>query len=158
MKMIVLTRGKYALVDDDNYEWINQWKWCAAKWGNSYYAIRALRENGKQETVYMHRVILRAQHKHHCDHIDGDGLNNTVSNLRLCSRAENYINRRKYISNTSGYKGVSWYKPDSKWLARIGVGGKRIFLGYYDDKVDAARAYNDAAKNYHGKFAHLNTI
>ena len=92
------------------------------------------------------------------DHIDGDTLNDHIENLQLCSHAENLRKQRMHKDNSSGYKGVTWHKRDRKWRAQIRVDSKVKHLGYFDDKHDAARAYNEAARKYFGKFASLNTL
>lgn len=90
------------------------------------------------------------------DHIDGNKLNNTRGNLRIASNAENKMNRDKQSNNTSGYKGVSFHKKYKKWRAIIGIQGKSIHLGYFSDAVEAAKAYDDSARKYHGEFARTN--
>lgn len=89
------------------------------------------------------------------DHIDGNRLNNTRSNLRLASNAQNQCNVGLQINNTSGFKGVSWAANKNKWVARISVAGRRIHLGHFSCKVEAARAFNSAAEKYHGEFARI---
>jgi hypothetical protein len=152
-KIIPLTQGKVALVDDNDYKWLNQWKWYM-------YAIRGLfyarRGNGGS---LMHRLILGAPPGVQVDHRNGDGLDNRRGNLRLASHAENQHNQKlSRINNTSGYKGVTWSKERRKWRAQIGVDGKTHYLGYYNNKLDAARTYNAAAEKLFGPFARLNSI
>jgi hypothetical protein len=92
------------------------------------------------------------------DHKNNHGLVNLRNNLRSCSHAENQHNQQNPSNNTSGYKGVSWYKHVAKWRAQINFNGKRIHLGYFDNKIEAAIAYNEAAVKYHGEFACINVI
>ncbi len=92
----------------------------------------------------------------HIDHIDGDKLNNKFSNLRACTPAENQRNRGRFKSNKSGFKGVSWMKRPAKWQAQICVDRKVKHLGLFENKVDAARAYDIAAIELHGAFAKTN--
>lgn len=87
------------------------------------------------------------------DHIDGDPRNNKIANLRQCSRQQNNMNMKKPITNTSGYKGVSWIAKERKWCAQIGVAKRTIFLGYFDDPAIAHAAYCKAAVSFHGEFA-----
>lgn len=154
MKYIKLTQDKFAKVSDIDYEYLNQFKWCAYKDGNSFYAIRSIRHNGKQTNIRMHRVILeRIGYKlEHVDHIDHNGLNNTRENIRPCTSQENKCNRTKQKNNTSGFKGVSWHKASGKWETRIGMNGKTKYLGLFDDPKDAAEAYKQAARKLHKDF------
>ena len=106
----------------------------------------------------MSRILLNAAISDKIDHRDGNKLNNRRNNLRICAQAENAMNRKININNTSGYKGVYWNKPRRKWVALIGVNKKRIHLGMFSNKINAAKAYNDAAIKYHGEFSNLNKI
>lgn len=159
MKEIQLTQGKVALVDDADYDWLNQWKWFAAKAKNTVYAHRNERVNGRQLTVRMHRIILGlTDPKDFCDHSNGDGLDNQRSNIRRCTKRENGLNCKRKTSDTSNYKGVSLYARSNTWVARIMHNGKSVHLGYHKTENAAALIYNEAAIKYHGEFAYLNTI
>ncbi len=164
VKKIKLTQGKYTLVDDKDFEWLNQWKWCVIFDSNhKWYAVRAeyIGEPGKKKrtTVRMHRLIMGNPVGLQVDH---KGLDNTLdnrrSNLRLATKSENMRNRSTQVNNKSGYKGVSWSKQNKKWYAWIGVNGKTIPIGHFDDIRIAAKAYNEKAKELHGEFARLNQI
>jgi hypothetical protein len=156
MKEIPLTKGKKALVDDSDFEELSKYKWCSAKKGNTFYAVRNTSiVNGKQHTIYMHKVIMNTQKGMDTDHRDGDGLNNQRENLRVCTRLENIRNRGRHKRNTSGYKGVSWYKSTKKWMAQICVNNKHVYLGYFKEKEEAYMVYCEAAKKYHGEFANV---
>jgi len=164
MKKIALTQGKTALVDDADYEWLNQWKWIANRMKTHhilYYAVRGIAiAKGKQGHQEMHRLILRLQpgDKRECDHRDGDGLNNQRSNLRICTKTQNQQNQRKQKSGSSKYKGVSWRQDYCKWRSRIQLNGKLIHLGYFLSEKAAGTAYNQAASKHFGEFARLNTF
>jgi len=104
----------------------------------------------------MHRLILNPPAGITIDHINGNGLDNRRENLRLAGRGQNQCNRGKQSNNTSGFKGVTWHKNLNKWEAGISISGKRYHVGFYKTPEAAARAYDDAAKKYHGEFARLN--
>jgi len=152
-RCIKLTKGKYAIVDLEDYEKLNQNKWRALRGPQTFYAVRS--EKGK--TIYMHNQIMLPPPGKIVDHDDHNGLNNSRHNLQLATRSQNACNRRKRDSKcTSRYKGVWFNKAENKWMSVIKVDGKRIFLGYFDNEIDAARAYDNAARLYHGDFASLN--
>jgi hypothetical protein len=158
VKQVELTRGKVALVDDEDYEWLSQWKWRAYTTlkNKSFYAVRTVRVNDHRTTVRMHRVIMDAPDNLEVDHIDGDGLNNQRSNLRLATRSQNQANCPLSSRNSSGYKGVYRYRPNGRWTARLRKGDRLLHLGCFDDREEAARAYDVAALEYWGEFARLN--
>jgi hypothetical protein len=151
-RRIPLTQGKYAIVDPEDYEFLVHYKWYAAKQGYTYYAIR--KHAGKH--ISMHRQIINAPKGLVCDHIDHNGLNNTKQNLRNCTQSQNACNQRKRRNKSSTYKGTHWHRRDKKWHARIKANGHRYFLGCFNKEIDAAKAYDKAAKIYHGQFASLN--
>ena len=157
MKTIKLTQGKVAIVDDNDFSLVSQHKWYACKCGNSFYAISTARYRdnfGKLKRLSMHRMILGiVDGKIHADHKDCNGLNNTRKNLRICSMSENQHNQRLRISNTSGFKGVSWKEETKKWVAHIRLNYRKKHLGYFTSKELAHKAYCKAAVKLHGKFA-----
>ena len=157
MKRIKLTKGKFALVDDEDFEYLNQWKWtCVGRgYAQRKYSIKGGR---KGINMYMHRDIVSIPKDKFIDHINGNGLDNRKSNLRICTLSQNNANRKKSINGTSMYKGVSWYSPYGKWCARICKNDLDIFIEYFKSEKEAALAYNEAAIKYHGEFANLNVI
>jgi len=149
MKEIQLTQGKVALVDDQDYEYLNRWKWCAHKNRKTFYADRSVVENGKRTTVAMHQVLARLmEFKHTADHINRNGLDNRRDNLRDATSKQNQENCSVREDNTSGHIGVCWHKLGSKWEARIQNHGNRIYLGLFEKLEDAVRARNKAEKKY----------
>jgi len=157
MREILLTQDKVALVDDEDYEKLNQYKWHADKDKTTFYARRTTYCDGKQINVKMHRFIMNVSRGIEVDHRDFDGLNNQKYNLRTATRFNNNCNKKKYgKGSTSQYKGVGYYPRYKKWLARIGLNGKRKCLGYFDDEIEAAKAYDRAAIIHFGEFAFLN--
>lgn len=153
-RRIKLTKDKYAIVDVEDYSKLAQDDWHL--YGNeskNYYAARF--DGGK--IVKMHRQILNAPPGSIVDHRYGNGLDNRKENLRIATISQNLYNRRKTSKKTtSKYKGVHLKRESSKYAAAISCNGKRIFLGYFENEIDAARAYDNAAKIYHGEFAVLN--
>jgi ribosomal 50S subunit-recycling heat shock protein len=154
MKEIQLTQGKVALVDDEDYEYLNQWKWHIHNSRGYYYAARNI--NGGK--LFMHRAIIKPTKDVFIDHVNRLTLDNTKINLRICTKAENCRNRKISTLNTSGYKGVAYIKNLNKYRATIRFNNKQMHLGYYIIPIDAARAYNEAAIKFHGEFANLNKI
>lgn len=159
MKEIILTKGYVALVDDEDYPFINRFSWCAAEVkGKKVYALRApSRTNRKYKDVpksticYMHRMLLPDARV--VDHIDGNGLNNQRANLRSATYSQNSYNRK----SVSGFKGVAFCSNKNRpWRATIMHNGKKIHLGYFDNPKEAARVYDNSAKLLHGEFACLN--
>jgi len=168
MKEIPLTRGMVALVDDADFEWLNQWKWYAFrvsvnKEGVPYfYPSHSLWQKGqnRSKVIMMHRFIMGVTDtKILVDHKDRNTLNCQRSNLRLCTKAQNCRNRRKLEGTRSAYIGVSpTGNPINKWMAKIRCNLKQKYLGSYQTEIEAATAYNEAAKKYFGEFASLNIL
>ena len=155
MKAIPLTRGFMALVDDEDYERLAQYKWRICPHKNATYAMRTARmADGRERTVQMHREIMEAQPGSDVDHVNRNGLDNRRANLRVCSRCQNLRNRIGRRSRDSKYKGV--YQVGKRWRARIAQGGKQYHLGHFDTQEEAAKAYDAAARHHFGEYARLN--
>jgi hypothetical protein len=164
LKQISLTQGKFALVDDEDYDWLLQWKWYAYESSGNFYAGRQQRKleygNGKRKFIPMHRAIM----EYHgfdiknklIDHRNHETLNNRKKELRICNHKENVANRKPKETKLSKYKGVYWNDKNNKWGAHLQNNKERKFLGYFNTELEAAVAYNKAALEYHKEFACLN--
>lgn len=152
--------GNYALVDDEDYEYLNQWKWSATKHHGNHYAIRTDRQvKGVKVKVSMHRLLLKLIDPNiKGDHKDRNGLNNQKYNLRTCSVGENNRNRTSAKGSSSMYLGVFWRVRDKKWIAAIRSNKKTKHIGQFNSEKDAAIAYNNFAIKLHGQFANINII
>lgn len=149
-KRITLSRDKFAIVDDADYEWLNQWKWSCATNG---YAVRRI--PGTNKIVLMHREIMGNPKGVYVDHINRDTLDNRRANLRTATPAQSIRNTRAR-KGFSPFKGVT--KSNQKWAARIQILGKTIELGLFETQREAAAAYNEAAKIHFGEYAFLNDL
>jgi hypothetical protein len=171
MKTIQLSRGKFALVDDEDFDYLNQFKWTAQKStkGDLWYATRSVRKkiihNGEiywnTKIVSMHREILGLTFNDTeimGDHVNNDTLDNQRHNLRKATVTQNMKNRRSKGTKTSKYKGVNQRGVANQWRATIHNGEKIIHLGTFASETDAALAYNLAAIEFHGEFANLNNV
>jgi len=149
-KEIELTQGKVALVDDEDYEELNKYKWHTKRDSKRWYAVRTAREEKYKAPVYMHRQILELEYNDGkmADHINRDGLDNTRSNLRVVDFVESNRNRGGYKNNTSGHKGVSWFERNKKWDARINLNCKLVHLGQFTDISDAVEARKQGEIKY----------
>ena len=159
-RIIPLTRGRFAIVDEADFENLSKYKWFAAKSGRSFYANRMIKSNEtgrRQLVVQMHRQILNVKDGEFVDHINHNGLDNRRANLRIVNKEQNTWNKRKQRGNySSKYKGVSWHKMDKRWQARIRYKGKPMCIGYFDNQKSAAMAYDDKAKELFKEYAALN--
>ena len=157
-RRIPLTQGKYAIVDPEDFERLNKHKWHAVKNGNTFYAIRCAGPRNKTTYIRMHREVIHPPDHLVVDHINHNGLDNRNANIRPATRSQNNFNRLiiKRKGASSKYKGVSWRKRRKRWRARIHVNGQYKFLGHFKEEIHAAKAYDKAAKKYHGEFASLN--
>jgi hypothetical protein len=157
-KEIKLTQNQITIVDDEDYEYLMQWKWHAHKapHDKGWHVLRKEQKNGKQKAIWMHRVIMNASSGLDVDHKDLNGLNNQKNNLRVCKHFQNMQNKAKQSNNTSGYKGVYLNKRNGKWVAQIKLNYKMKNLGEFQNIIDAAKMYDTKAVELFGEFAVLN--
>lgn len=157
-KTIPLSRGLAAIVDDEDYEFLSGFSWHATnanRYGGWYAATNVKNVDGKFRKIKMHRLLTSATKGTEVDHINGNGLDNRKSNLRICTTAQNCKNKKN--RKTRRYKGV-YPQPYRRlpFRVQIGVNYQRIWVGSYATEEQAARAYDQAALKYHGEFAQLN--
>lgn len=155
MKQIKLTKNKYALVDDEDYDFLNQWKWHYHSMG---YASRRkwIKGQNRQESILMHRFLMNTPVGMDTDHINRNKLDNRRSNLQICTKGLNHQRAKLQSNNTTGYKGIVWYKPTNRWRVAIKFNKKGIHLGYFKELTEAISAYNNKALELFGSMAVLN--
>lgn len=158
MREIQLTQGYVALIDDEDYERVNYFKWHVFKRKTNKYAqAQACRVNGKNKIISLHEIILpNIPIGYERDHIDGNGLNCQKSNLRVVTHIQNMQNKKHIDNKTSKYKGVCRTKGEKRYRCAICVNKKVIYIGKFDCEIDAAMAYNEMAKKHFGEHAALN--
>ncbi len=161
MKEIRLTQGKVALVDDEDFEYLNKIKWYVSKTKTNFYAAN-------DKIGLMHRFILKSPRDKITDHKDHNGLNNQKYNIRICTYSQNAQNRISKLNGNSHFLGVTKIINKKKYknriyiyqyyMAQITVKGKQKTIGMYKSEIQAAKTYNNAALKHHGDFANLNII
>jgi hypothetical protein len=167
MKEIKLTKGQITLVDDEDYDFLNKWKWDAILHNNNYIVSRydkeSYKHNKKIKTIYMSRVIMKTPRNLECDHVFHNTLDNRKfievngelkQNLRNCTHSNNCVNRKQPTS--TGYRGVTFHKATDKYMVQLKAKGKRYYLGVFTDIIEAAKKYDKHAIKHFGEFATLN--
>lgn len=151
MKTIPLTQGYFTIVDDEDFEWLNQWKW---HFLNRGYAARGvyLKEEKKNKCILMHRLIMGEPPGLEVDHRDGQKLLNARFNLRICPHRGNILNRGINKIHISGLKGAHWHKQHGYYTSSIYHDGKHIHLGCFETAQQAHEAYCVKARVLHGEF------
>ena len=151
MKLIPVSQNKFTMVDDEDFEWLNQWKWCL---GGGY----AVRSHKRTRKILLHRLLIKIPKGMEVDHINNNPLDNQKNNLRIVTHHQNIFNTSMRKDNTSGFKGVSWQANISKWRVQIQIKKQKKHVGYFDDRLKAAKAYNKIARYLFGQFAYQNKI
>lgn len=156
MYLVPLSQDKFAIVDTDGWEKVKNFKWYYCQGYATRQAKGCKRDN--RYFIRMHRFLTEVPYGMDVDHINGDKIDNRMSNLRICTRSENLMNSKKRNGCRSKYKGVGFSKVSNKWRAYIQKNGRSMHLGLFINEEEAARAYNEAAKKHFGEFARLNEV
>lgn len=149
---VPLTRGYEAVIDAADVPLVEGYAWKALVDTRRVYATTEVGGRKAKKSLRMHRVIMDAPSGVDVDHIDHNGINNRRSNMRFCTRSENLQNQRKRLDNTSGFKGVHYYKRTGRWRAYIMRDSKERHLGYFDTPEQAYAAYCRASEYLHGEY------
>src|ERR1700748_219343 len=159
MKLIPLTKGFFAKIDDEDFERVNKFKWHVIKGSKNVWYARTWNgkdEKGKRIILPMHRLILNVNDSDILvDHEDMDGLNNQKYNIRTCTRSQNQMNKNVQ-GKASKYIGVHWCTQHKKWVAKVVVKKKVVYAKFHSDEIEAAKLRDIGAKIHHGEFAKLN--
>ena len=156
MKTIELTQGQTAIIDDGEFAKISKHRWFAFYNGRTFYAMRnRSKKSIKSGRMPMANQIMDCPSGFEVDHKNHNTLDNQRCNLRICTHQQN-MQSNPPIGGTSKYKGVSWNKCHKKWRARVKMNGKEYFLGYFDNEIDAARAYDNRVRILQKDFAWTN--
>lgn len=151
----LIIKNQTILIDDEDLDLVNQYSWCLSPKRDTFYVITTL--YNPKRTVRLHRLLMGIEDpKLIVDHIDGNPLNNQKGNLRIVSNIENGGNAQARKGGSSKYKGVTFDKQYDKWRAGIVIDGKRRCLGRHQKEVDAALAYDAAARIYFGEYGTYN--
>jgi len=156
--VIPLSQGKFTVVDPEDYEKIvamGRWHLNEGYACRNIYLGAAGHGKAKYQRVWMHRVINETPDEFDTDHINGNKLDNRRCNLRTVTNTQNHLNVGPRATNTSGAKGVSWYKTGKKWRVQIRIDGKIKHVGYFDEIKDAEEAYRKAAIEHYGEYANF---
>lgn len=155
MKTIKLTKGKYTIVDDEDYEFLSQWKWFLSTGRAARNINKSDNVGRKRGIIFMHSVLMGG----YTDHISRDPLDNRRSNLRLSTHQQNMCNIAPYNvgSKTSRYKGVSFCKTRKKWVGRIVSNGK-YYMKRFNTELEAVLFYNEKSKELHKEYGYINEL
>jgi hypothetical protein len=148
---VFLAKDKSSVIDSESWELVSLFPWWAINSSGRLYAI-----SYQRPAILMHRLLLDCPDDLFVDHKNGDGLDNRMQNLRICTHAENMRNRKRCSNCSSRFKGVHWDSHEKKWRAKIGLDGRYVRLGRFNSETQAALAYDKAARQFHGEFARVN--
>ncbi|HEV3223889.1 MAG TPA: HNH endonuclease [Puia sp.] len=153
---IPLTKGKFAIIDFEDLEFVMRYKWHLGSRIRSQYAIKVLGKGDGKKYLRMHNYIMNCPNGKVVDHIDGDGLNNKKANLRICDDGQNKCNRKKSSTTKNRFKGAIFRERNNRWICQITHKKKRYYVGEFKTEIEAAQAYNKKAKELFGDFSNLN--
>lgn len=156
MKLIPLTQGYFTKVDDDDFRKYAIYRWHVGFGGKNKKYPRPMRGSHKGKYFYLYREITNCPKGMMVDHINGDTLDNRKCNLRICNRSENLLNSSFNKNNTSGFKGVIWHSQNKKWQAKATINKKQIYFGSSNDKVEAAKMYDEGITKLFGELCFTN--
>jgi hypothetical protein len=158
IELVNLSKGKFAIIDIEESDLVNQYKWCINDKQNNNYAIATKVIDNIRHSKRMHRVIMRVTDPSIIiDHINHNGLDNRRCNLRITTHQKVTVQSQVSNNKNTKHKGISFHKPSNKWRARISINGKTTYLGYYINEIEAAYAYEKKAIELYGEFAHITT-
>lgn len=153
MKTIPLTKGLFTIVDDEDFEILNQYKWYALNSSNKIYAARDIVVNRYKSTILLHRFLMNINDsKIHVDYKNGFSIDNTKQNLRLATNQQNMRNCKQNKGNKTGFRGVIWIQEKKKFRAGITINRKSYHLGYFLTAEEASKVYEAKAKEVYGEF------
>lgn len=152
MRQIKLTKGYYSIVDDEDYDFLSQWKWHSVNKGY------ARRYGLNKELIFIHNVLTNCPKHKRVDHINGNPCDNRKENLRIVTCSQNSMNKKGRKTGSSKFKGVCFAKKRNKWQASIRVKNKEKFLGYFKTEIEAAKAYDIAALEHYKQYAKINGV
>lgn len=153
MKRIKLTQNTFALIDNEDFDFLNQWKWrCQINRNGKMYAVRTSYSKEIRKTIYMHKLLIPSFKGYCTDHINGDSLDNQRSNLRIVTKSQDCLNSKLRKDNKSGYRGIYFDNKRHGWIARFMYQGKDVLRKQFKNKEEALLYYREILNNNFGEF------